>query len=130
MQSVKVGVFLTTALLFAGMMPLAAPEAAELQGVRLDVRIGQAGFEKNQDIRQMHALEARLQHFNSMFGDARKGDVLIFEFLPDGGGTRVVANDIEKGRVPGEDFQRALLAVWLGDHPADTSLKKGMLGLD
>jgi len=42
----------------------------------------------------------------------------------------VVANDIEKGRVPGEDFQRALLAVWLGDHPADTSLKKGMLGLD
>ncbi|VAW80215.1 hypothetical protein MNBD_GAMMA14-779, partial [hydrothermal vent metagenome] len=32
------------------------------------------------------------------------------------------------GIVQGEDFFSALLRVWIGKHPADTSLKKGLLG--
>jgi len=30
--------------------------------------------------------------------------------------------------IPGEDFNRALLRIWLGDRPADGDLKRGMLG--
>ena len=43
-------------------------------------------------------------------------------------GTRVVVNGEAKGIVAGDDFHRALLRIWLGDQPADTSLKKAMLG--
>jgi len=32
------------------------------------------------------------------------------------------------GLIEGDDFFRALLMVWIGEHPADTSLKKGLLG--
>lgn len=88
-----------------------------------------AGFEKNLDDLQMQALEARLQAFNGIFADAHRGDVLMFDFLPDGS-TRVVINGVEKGVLQGMDFQRALMSVWLGEHPADPSLKKAMLGLD
>jgi len=87
----------------------------------------QEGFAKNQDDAAMQALQSRLDAFNAMFGDAHRGDVLRFDFLPDGS-TRLMVNDAEKGRVQGEDFQRALLTVWLGDHPADASLKKALLG--
>jgi len=87
----------------------------------------QEGFEKNQDAAAMQALQSRLAAFNAMFGDAHRGDVLLFDFLADAT-TVIVINGEEKGRVQGEDFQRALLAVWLGDHPADKTLKKAMLG--
>jgi len=85
-----------------------------------------AGFEKNQSKEVMARLQSRLKQFNAMFGDARKGDVYIFDFLPDGS-TTVTFKGQKKGSVQGEDFQQALLAVWLGKHPADKGLKKAML---
>jgi len=88
-----------------------------------------AGFEKNQSRRSMDALRDRLAAFNRMFGDARRGDVIDFDFLPDGE-TRVAVNGRERGRIEGRDFQRALLAVWLGRRPADDDLKRAMLGGD
>jgi len=84
------------------------------------------GFEKNQSKEAMARLKPRLSQFNAMFGDARKGDVYMFDFLPDGS-TTVTFNGQEKGHVQGDDFQQALLAVWLGKHPADKGLKKAML---
>ena len=84
------------------------------------------GFENNLSSGQMNKLKARLNTFNAMFADAYKGDVLAFDFLGSGD-TVVVINGMERGRIAGEDFQRALLAVWLGKHPADKSLKKIML---
>jgi len=84
------------------------------------------GFEKNQSKAAMDRLRPRLSQFNAMFGNTLKGDVYIFDFLPDGD-TTVTLKGREKGRIQGEDFQRALLAVWLGKHPADKDLKKAML---
>jgi long-chain acyl-CoA synthetase len=34
----------------------------------------------------------------------------------------------DRGTIPGEEFNRALLRIWLGNQPADASLKKAMLG--
>ena len=32
------------------------------------------------------------------------------------------------GTIRGLDFKKALFAIWLGEKPADNSLKQGMLG--
>ena len=85
------------------------------------------GFRRNQPARAMAALDERLRAFSALFGDARRGDVFDLDFLRDGA-TRVMKNGRELGRIPGRDFQRALLAVWLGRHPADGDLKAAMLG--
>jgi hypothetical protein len=73
---------------------------------------------------QVDALVATL---NSI-GEAKKGDVINFDFTPDGG-TRITLNGQPKGNpIPGADFFAAVLRIWLGDKPADEALKKGMLG--
>ncbi|PIS19097.1 MAG: hypothetical protein COW19_09855 [Zetaproteobacteria bacterium CG12_big_fil_rev_8_21_14_0_65_55_1124] len=51
---------------------------------------------------------------------------MLFDSFPDGA-THLVIKNVEKGRVQGEGFQRGLLAVWLGENPADLALKKALL---
>ena len=36
--------------------------------------------------------------------------------------------EVKGQSIPGYDVYRALLRVWLGDHPASTGLKKALLG--
>ena len=63
-----------------------------------------------------------------MFETAHEGDVILLDYVP-GTGTSVTINGTKIGTIPGEDFNQALLAVWLGDKPADDGLKEGMLGM-
>jgi Chalcone isomerase-like len=64
----------------------------------------------------------------SSFGQVKKGDVLVFEYVPETG-TRVLLNGAAQGTpIAGPDFYRALLRVWLGDKPVDADLKKALLG--
>jgi hypothetical protein len=86
----------------------------------------EAGFKKNQSKKTLESLRSRLDKFNAMFADARKGDVILLDYVPEKG-TSVTINGETKGVVPGEDFNRALLAIWLGKKPADSGLKKAML---
>ncbi len=86
------------------------------------------GFARNHSPDAMAALRKRLETFIAFFGDAHRGDTVDLDFLRDGS-TRVVWNGHELGRIPGRDFQRALLAVWFGAHPADEDLKRAMLGI-
>lgn len=85
------------------------------------------GFTANHSGAELQALRARLDRFNGLMRDVRRGDVLQLELLP-GGATRVRFNDELRGSMDGADFQRALLKVWLGDEPADASLKQALLG--
>jgi len=87
----------------------------------------EAGFKKNQSGQQMQKLKARLNSFNALFVNAQRGDSVVFDLLDDGS-THVSFNGSEKGVIRGLDFQRALLAIWLGKKPADNDLKKAMLG--
>lgn len=59
-------------------------------------------------------------------GKVREGDSIAIDF--GGDGIAVVLNGDSKGKVAGGAFARALLKVWLGDKPADASLKKALLG--
>lgn len=85
------------------------------------------GFSGNSSASEMEKLEARLSDFNRLIVDTNKGDVILLDYLP-GKGTRVTVNGQAKGAIPGADFNKALLKVWLGNSPADSKLKKAMLG--
>ena len=85
------------------------------------------GFENNLTEKQLQSLKPRLDHFNSLFISVKNGDEILLDYVPDKG-TSVIINKNLKGTVAGEDFNRALLRVWLGEDPADSDLKSAMLG--
>lgn len=61
-------------------------------------------------------------------GEAVKGAQIQLDYLP-GIGTRVLMSGKPLGKdIAGEDFYRALLKIWLGEHPSDRSLKGDLLG--
>ena len=59
-------------------------------------------------------------------GAVKEGDSIVIDF--GGTGVEVGLNGKSRGRIEGPAFARALLRVWLGEHPADAALKKGLLG--
>ena len=85
------------------------------------------GFAGNNTPEELAALKARIDRFNAMFPAVRTGDIVRIDFLTDGG-TEVWINDTKRGAIAGVDFQKAVLKIWLGDNPADSSLKRRMLG--
>ena len=85
------------------------------------------GLKANLDQGELEALRPRLDEFNQLFRAVRKGEIIRIAYLP-GSGTEVRINDKWRGVVPGNDFFRALLKIWLGPSPVSKSLKKGMLG--
>ena len=87
------------------------------------------GFEKNQPAERMKQLETRIDRFCGYFKtSAVAKDQYRFDYVP-GKGVEISKNQRQLGLIPGEDFKTALLEIWLGNHPADRKLKKGMLGL-
>jgi len=94
--------------------------AALNDGLRANLTDAQlAGFKA-----QIDALNANLK----AIGEARRNDVVNFEFTPEAG-TRITVNGQVRGAaIPGEDFFAAVLRVWLGDKPVDAALKRGLLG--
>ena len=73
---------------------------------------------------QMDSLTATLKSI----GEAKKGDAINFDYTLEGG-TRISVNGQPRGDpIPGAEFFSAVLRIWLGEKPADESLKKGMLG--
>jgi len=87
------------------------------------------GFEDNVDAKTFSALKDRLNKFNQMFSDMHKGDVVLLDYIP-GKGTRVMIKGDVKGTIEGDDFNRALLSVWLGEEPVTEALKDAMLGVE
>jgi hypothetical protein len=85
------------------------------------------GFANNNSSEELAKLKERLNNFNDLFTTVKRGDQINIDCLP-GIGTRVQINEVNKGVIAGDDFQQAVLKVWLGEHPADSSLKQGMLG--
>ena len=87
----------------------------------------QEGFEKATG-GDLGGLRERVETFNGYFtGEAAEGDVYEFVYLP-GEVVRTVLEGKVAGTIPGLDFKRALFAIWLGEKPADATLKQGMLG--
>ena len=77
-------------------------------------------------------LDARMTRFQAIFDAMREvkaGMQITLDYLPLPG-TIVSVNAEEKDRIPGADFNQALMRVWLGDRPRDPDLRKALLGID
>ena len=89
------------------------------------------GLRANHSEAQLAGLKTQIETLNANLkavGEAKKGDAIHFEFVPDTG-TRVLVNGQPRGgAIAGEDFFTAVLRVWIGDKPVDGDLKKGMVG--
>jgi hypothetical protein len=84
------------------------------------------GFKNNTAAEQVTALQQRIDQFNAMFTDAKKGDVIVLDYIP-GTGTKVTIAGAEKGVIPGKDFNDAMLLIWLGDKPVSKDLRAKLL---
>lgn len=73
-------------------------------------------------------IRREINAFNELFNeDALKGDIYDIVYTP-GAGTEIFIKGTRRGVIEGLYFKKALFAIWLGEDPADASLKKGMLG--
>lgn len=88
------------------------------------------GFQNNQDEETLRILADDLQRLYSFFDrDAVSGDRFIFDYSPASGVSIRINNELV-GQIKSDAFRHALLDIWLGNQPADKSLKRAMLGLE
>ncbi len=84
------------------------------------------GFEANAKA-QLAALAERVETLKGWMADMKTGERLAFTHKP-GQGVQVDVGGTGKGTIPGDDFARAFLSIWLGAHPPNAGLKSGLLG--
>lgn len=123
----------------------AVPDILKLEGPRrltlVMVRdissddFGQAfmtGLNNNIDNAEKAKYVGQISKFGEMFGaiaGLKKGDVLHLDWIP-GSGTQTELNGKKIGEiVPDLGFYNAVLRIWLGDKPADSSLKPALQGI-
>lgn len=63
-------------------------------------------------------------------GELPKGAVIEMDFQPVVGTTVQVNDKKVLDQVPGADFYRAILMIWLGEHPVGEHLKQALLGAE
>jgi hypothetical protein len=89
------------------------------------------GLRANHDAATMQALAPRIAQLSAIMREleeAKEGMVIALDLLP-GVGTVLSVDGKARGRpIPGDDFARALLRVWLGEHPVQDDLKRALLG--
>jgi hypothetical protein len=89
------------------------------------------GIKDNHSEADFKELGPRIATLNAVMAEikeARKGMVIALDWVP-GTGTQVVIDNQPRGKpIPGEDFYRALLRIWIGDKPVSGDLKKALLG--
>lgn len=89
----------------------------------------QDGLRDNTPSQELAALKAPAERLSGLMNDigaAREGDVIDLDF--DARGVAIASNGKPRGRIDDPAFARALLRVWLGDSPAQASLKQALLG--
>jgi hypothetical protein len=73
------------------------------------------------------SLMDRVATLNTWLSDIKSGQRLTFIRQP-GEGIKVVIGGVLKGTVPGDDFSRVFMSIWLGVAPPSASLRAGLLG--
>ena len=84
------------------------------------------GFAQNAKA-QVPALKERIEQFKGWMVDMKSGQRMTLTHKP-GAGIEVDVNSKVQGTITGDDFARALLAIWLGPKPPNPGLKSGLLG--
>lgn len=95
-----------------------------------NVELLKRGLEANNDPQTLASIQEQVAQFLELIrrvGNFTKGSVIQLDYLP-GTGTQLWLNHRLAGSFAGESFNRALLRIWLGDHPVQPSLKAALLG--
>lgn len=112
--------------------------ADEPMGIRLHIVSGlitsdkmitavDEGF-KNSTAGNTAPIQSKINQFKDVFKEKiNKGDIYDLLFEPSKGLT-VVKNGKSAATISGLDFKTALFGIWLCNKPADSGLKKAMLG--
>lgn len=77
------------------------------------------------------ALKPRVDEMASnlrRMGTVNEGSIIKLEYVPNQGTTVSSNGKVVMRDIPGEDFFRGLMRIWLGEHPADKDLKGRLLG--
>jgi hypothetical protein len=89
------------------------------------------GLNNNIDNAEKAKYAGQISKFGEMFGaiaSLKKGDVLHLNWIP-ASGIQTELNGKKIGEVASDlGFYNAVLRIWLGDKPADSSLKPALLG--
>lgn len=73
------------------------------------------------------SIKTGIDQLNACFNDEIKdGDLIELSYAPQKGVT-MTKNGSIRGTIAGLEFKKALFAIWLGDKPADSGLKKDMI---
>jgi hypothetical protein len=88
------------------------------------------GIKVNHSEAEAKALEPRVKELGAIMAglkEAKAGMVIALDWT--GSETLLVVDGKPAGRpIPGADFYRALLRIWLGEQPVQEDLKKALLG--
>jgi hypothetical protein len=87
------------------------------------------GLKANHSEADYRALEPRVKQLEAIMAEvkqAKKGMDIALDWT--GAATRVLVRGKPVGEIPGEDFYRALLRIWLGEHPVQDDIKQDLLG--
>jgi hypothetical protein len=89
------------------------------------------GLNENVDKAEKQKIASQIGKMGELFASVdglKKGDVLHLDFIP-GAGTQCELNGKPLGTtIPDVVFYNALLRIWLGDKPVDSTLKPALLG--
>jgi hypothetical protein len=89
------------------------------------------GIRANHSEAELKAIDARVLELTAIMAEmkeAKSGMLIELDWVPDAG-TVVRIDGTARGKpIAGEDFYRALLRIWLGDHPVQSDLKSALLG--
>jgi hypothetical protein len=86
------------------------------------------GFRANSGGPGLDALLQKLARIESAIPDMRKGGEMFVTYVPGEGTTVAAAGGAKPVTVEGKEFADALFRNWLGPKPADTDLKRALLG--
>ncbi|MGA6927405.1 MAG: chalcone isomerase family protein [Desulfosarcina sp.] len=82
----------------------------------------------NIPVDQVNMFESRIDDLAALYRDVKPGDRYALTFLP-GKGTLLSLNGQALGStIPGDDFARAVFAIWLGANPIDQRFRAQLLG--
>lgn len=85
------------------------------------------GYKKNCKA-DCSAGQDQLKAFNDLMVDVKDKSELNIQFDQDSVNVEAKGKESKSGKISGEPFRRALLAVFIGDEPPTEDLKKGLLG--
>ena len=94
------------------------------------VEVGLRANHTDEELARVNVQTDALMAMIRAAAEARKGSTIVLDYAPSAGATTLFIDGVAQGPpMPGEEFYRALLRIWLGERPAQENLKRLLLGL-